>query len=403
MNEVDAIVLGAGQAGLAASHELAHAGVDHVVFERERIGETWRRHWEGFCLVTPNWSVQLPGHPYDGSDPDGFMPRDEIVAYLERYAAGLSTPVRDGVTIASVTSKNGGGFVVGTSAGTYHSASLVLATGAYQRPHRPDGAGALSGALLQIDVDDYHSPESLPPGGILIVGSGQSGCQIAEELHQAGRHVVLACGRAPWAPRRIGDRDLVWWLVESGFLDASVESLPGPEARLFANVLASGHEGGHDMHLRTLRLLGITLTGHFRGASDSRAHFAPDLADSCKWGDDRHDQIMGLVKAVVDRDGLDAPDIEDPAPFDPAMPEELDLAGFGTVMFAGGFRPDYASWLPWPNAFDDHGFPIQRDGTSTVVDGLHFVGLHFLRKRKSALLIGVGEDAEIVARAIAGR
>ncbi len=401
MNEFGAIVVGGGQAGLAASHELGKADVDHIVLERDRIGETWRRHWQSFCLVTPNWSVQLPGHPYDGDDPDGFMPRDEIVAYLNRYAASFNAPVREGVAVVSVTAGNGDRFALDTSDGAYRAASLVLATGAYQRPHRPAGADTLPIHLLRIDVDGYHSPEALPSGAVLIVGSGQSGCQIAEELHQAGRQVVLACGRAPWCPRRIGDHDLVWWAVESGFFDATVESLPSPNARLAANILASGHQGGHDMHLRTLRALGITLTGHFRGANGTTAHFAPDLADSLAWGDERYHQLKGLVKKVVDRDGLELPDLSDPEPFDPAMPEEVDLTGFGTVLFAGGFRPDF-SWLSWPDAFDEHGFPLQKDGTSTVVDGLHFVGLHFLRKRKSALLIGVGEDAAIVAGAIAG-
>ena len=210
---IPVIVVGAGQAGLATSRELTKAGVEHVVLERGRIGQTWRGRWDSFCLVTPNWSVQLPDGHYDGPDPDGFMPRDEIVSYLERYAAGA--PVRENVSVDSIEALDGG-FVLRTSAGELRAGSVVLATGAYQRPHRPAAADTLPVDLFQIDVDDYRNEEALPPGRVLVVGSAQSGCQIAEELHEAGRDVVVACGRAAWAPRRFGGRDLVWWLVETG-------------------------------------------------------------------------------------------------------------------------------------------------------------------------------------------
>jgi len=401
MERVETVVIGGGQAGLAVSRELSGLGVDHVVLERGRVGETWRRRWDSFCLVTPNWSVQLPGHPYDGNDPDGFMPRDDIVAYLERYAASAKAPLREGVNVQSVDLALGGGLDVQTDSETLRADDVVLATGAFQRAHRPPGAATLPADLLQIDIEGFNNADALPPGRVLIVGSGQSGCQIAEELHEAGRDVVLACGKAPWAPRRVGDNDLVWWLVESGFLDAPVESLPAPAARLAANILATGHGGGHDLHLRTLRELGVTLTGRLLGAEGRRARFAPDLAASVAWGDERYAQFAGLVKKVVEERGMPMPDLDAPPPFDAAAPEEIDLESFGTVLFAGGFRPDFSSWLPWSEAFDEFGFPVQSDGTSTVIPGLHFVGSHFLRKRKSSLLIGVGEDAAIVARTIA--
>jgi putative flavoprotein involved in K+ transport len=403
MNAIDTMVVGGGQAGLAVSHELGRAGVGHVVVERGRVGDAWRRRWKSFCLVTPNWSVQLPGHPYDGDDPDGFMSRDEIVAYLERYAARFDVPIHEGVQVTSVESLNGGGFLVDSSEGRYRAESLVLATGAFQRPHRPAGADTLPNHVVQLDVDEYWSPEDLPQGGVLIVGSGQTGCQIAEELYHAGRRVALACGRAPWAPRRIADRDLVWWLLESGFMDGTVDSLPSPRARLAANVLATGHDGGHDLNLRTLRELGVTLTGRFLGSDAKTVRFAPDLAESVAWGDERHEQLMNLFRSFAKREGYPVPDEPSPTPFEAAMPEALALSEFGTILFTGGFRPDFASWLPWSGAFDDDGFPIQKDGTSAVVEGLHFVGIHFVRKRKSSLLIGVGEDAAIVARTVANR
>ena len=180
-----------------------------------------------------------------------------------------------------------------------------------------------------------------------------------------------------------------------------LESLPSPAARLVANLQATGHGGGHDLHLRTLRAAGVTLAGHFLGASDGKLLFADDLAETVAWGDERYTEFMGLVRKTAVERGLDPPDVEEPEPFDARGPEEIDLAGLGAVVFAGGFRPDYRSWLPWPEAFDELGFPIQQDGASTVIPGLHFVGVHFLRKRKSSLLVGVGEDAGIVAEHVA--
>jgi putative flavoprotein involved in K+ transport len=400
MEHLPVAVVGGGQAGLSVSYELTELGLEHVVLERGRVAQTWRDRWDSFCLVTPNWTVRLPGHPYDGSDPDGFMPRDEFVAYLERYAAACAVPVREQVDVRSIETRDRG-FVLRTSSGDLAANAVVIATGAYQRPYRPSAAATLPTDLLQIDVEDYRSEEELPSGPVLVVGSGQSGCQIAEELHEAGRETVVACGRAPWAPRLIGGRDLLWWLLGTGFLDHTVESLPAPTARLAANVLTTGHGGGHDLHLRTLRAAGVTLTGHFLGAMDREARFAPDLAESVAWGDERYGQIVGLVRKLAEERGLEDPGLGDPEPFDGRGPERVNLRGFAAVIFATGFRPDYESWLPWPGAFDELGFPIHEDGESLAVPRIYFVGVHFLRKRKSSLLIGVGEDAAVVARRIA--
>lgn len=401
MERVPVAIVGGGQAGLATSAELTRAGVDHVVLERDRVGQSWRDRWDSFCLVTPNWTVQLPDHPYEGDDPDGYLPRDDIVRHLETYATSVDAPVREGVEVRGVNKPDG--FVLDTSDGEVHADAVVLATGAYQRPHRPAGTEGLPPDLPVIDVGGYRNPDALPPGDVLIVGSGQSGCQLAEELTEAGRRVVLACGRAPWAARTIAGRDVVWWVLESGFLSQSLESLPSPEARLWGNITATGHGGGHDLHLRTLRALGVTLTGHFLGGTDHHARFAPDLAEIVEWGDAAHLKLMELIRTTADARGIALPDMTPPAPFDPRGPEEVDLHGFGAVVVAGGFRPDYGACAPWPGALDDKGFPVQRDGASTVVEGLYFMGVHFLRTRKSSLLCGVGEDAAVVATTIAGR
>jgi putative flavoprotein involved in K+ transport len=393
VERLTAVVIGAGQAGLAVSHELRAQGVEHAVLERGRVGQTWRGRWDSFCLVTPNWTVQLPGGVYDGADPDGFMPRDEIVAHMERYAA--DAPLREGVDVEAVEP----GFLLRTSEGELRADAVVVASGTYRRPHLPPAAATLPPGLLQVTADGYRSPGSLPEGAVLVVGSGQSGCQIAEELHEAGRDVVLSCGRAPWFPRRPGGRDLMWWFRETGFLDAPADSLPSPEARLFANVLGSGRDGGHDLNLRVLRDAGVTLAGRFLGAENGRARFADDLGASVAWGDQRYRDLVRLCEPVAREHGLDGV-LAEPEPFDTAATESVELDRLGAVVFTSGFRPDYASWLP-PAAFDELGFPLQHDGASTVVPGLYFLGVHFMRKRKSSLLIGVGEDAAIVARQIA--
>ncbi len=399
----DVVVIGAGQAGLATSHELTRHGVEHVVLERGRVGQSWRGRWDSFCLVTPNWGVQLPGFDYDGDDPDGYMPRDEIVGMLEGYRERSEAPVREDVEVTALTPEPDEGFVLETPEGPIRSRSVVVSTGAYQKPYRPPGAPTLPTDLPQIDAETYRNPGALPPGKVLIVGSGQSGCQIAEELLGSGREVFLACGRASWVPRRIGDHDMFWWGVETGFLDHPISELPEPAARLAANVLATGQGGGRDLNLRTLRWDGVTLLGHFLGADGRRASFAPDLTESQAWGDERNREFMDLVRKLVADRGLPMPDVPEPAPFEGSAPEELDLSGFGVVVFTGGFRPDYGSWVRVPGAFDDLGFPIHTDGASSVCPGLYFVGVHFLRKRKSSLLVGVKEDASIVAGQIAQR
>jgi putative flavoprotein involved in K+ transport len=262
-------------------------------------------------------------------------------------------------------------------------------------------AATLPPGLLQIDVEDYRNPETLPPGAVLVVGSGQSGCQLAEELHEAGREVFLSCGRAGWAPRRLGERDLFWWLHEVGDLDDPSTALQSPEARLQGSLQATGHGGGHDLHYRTLQALGVTLLGRFRGVEGRHALFAADVSESVAWSDQHHEQFMDRIRKLVAERGLRRVDIPGAQPFHCDAPERIDLRRFGVVVFTGGFRPDYESWVRCPGAFDELGFPIHEDGASSVIQGLYFVGVHFLRKRKSSLLIGVGEDAALVAQKIA--
>jgi putative flavoprotein involved in K+ transport len=223
VEHVQVAVVGGGQAGLAVSQELGGLGIEHVLLERGRVAQTWRDRWDSFCLVTPNWATQLPGYAYDGADPDGYMQRDEIVAYLERYAA--DAPVREGVDVRSIDAMDGG-FALSTSSGDLGAETVVIATGAYQRPHRPEAAATLPASLHQIDVEDYRSEQALPPGPLLVVGSGQSGCQIAEELHEAGREGRLGLWESALDSETHGRPRLA--------LVGARDGLPGPFGRVTA-------------------------------------------------------------------------------------------------------------------------------------------------------------------------
>jgi putative flavoprotein involved in K+ transport len=396
----DAVIVGAGQAGLSLSHELAAAGVDQIVLERGRVGETWRGRWDSFCLVIPNWTVQLPGGRYRGSEPDGFMPKNDIVNHLVTYAESFRAPVHEGVTVTSLERGQHEGFLLRTSSGEIRAKDVVLASGGYQKAHRPPAAAQLPASVHAIDAEDYSNPTALSPGKVLIVGSGQTGCQLAEEIFEAGRDVSLACGRAPWVPRRLEGRDTIAWINETPFFDARLSDLPSPRWRLLSNPLMSGRRGGHDLNYRTLQAQGVQLLGRFIGAADGRAHFAGDLGESVAFGDARWADIREVIRKACDARSVRTPEMAPPPPFVADAPESLGLSEFGTVIFTSGFRPDYASWVKFPQAFDDEGFPIQVDGSSTAVPGLHFMGVHFQRKRKSATFLGVAEDATVLAEAI---
>ena len=398
--KVDVAIVGGGQAGLATSWYLGAAGVDHVVLESGRLAETWRsRRWGSFCLVTPNWATRLPGTSYAGDDPDGFMSLAELIAFFESWAASFNAPVRDNTHVSHLEADSKGGFVLTADGGQLRARTVVVASGAYQKAHRPPGAESLPRSLHQVLAEDYRNPEGLPAGNVLIVGSGQTGCQLAEELHDSGRRVFLACGRCPWAPRRIGDRDLFWWLIESGFMDRTPDKLPSPAARLMGNPQATGHGRGHDLHFRTLHALGVELLGRFEGADGSTLHFADDLAVSVDFGDARWADVRGYIDTYCARTGTARPAYEIPPPMRIKTRTDIDVVreGITSVIWTSGYRPEY-DWVKFP-IFDDMGFPVQVDGR-TAVPGLYFVGVHWMRKTKSAILCGVGEDAEVVARHI---
>jgi putative flavoprotein involved in K+ transport len=398
-SSVDVAVIGGGQAGLATSWYLRQANVDHVVLEAGRVAETWRsRRWDSFCLVTPNWTVQLPGASYAGAEPDGFMPLAELIDHFESWAGSFEAPVEEGCTVTALES-DGNAFLISSQSTDLRARTVVVATGAYQRAFLPASAGALPRDVVQLLAEEYSNPGALPPGAVLVVGSGQTGCQLAEEIHQSGRRVFLACGRCVWVPRRLQGRDILYWMIESGFMDRTPDKLPSPMARLLGNPQATGHDGGRDLNFRVLHEEGVELLGRYVGAEGSRMQFADDLAASVDFGDARLTDLMKFVAADCGTRGITPPTLEMPPPLRISTRTELDITkeAIGSVIWTSGYRPDYG-WVKLP-VFDDMGFPVQTDG-ATKVPGLYFMGVHWMRKGKSSILYGVGEDAEVVARHI---
>jgi putative flavoprotein involved in K+ transport len=393
---VDTVVIGAGQAGLSASYHLTARGRDHVVLERGEIGDTWRtKRWDGFYLNTPNWAQRLPGHEYAGAEPDAFSSRAEVVAYLDDYAASFAAPVRTQTPVTAVEPADGG-YRVRTGDGEWRAANVIVAAGAYQRPTPPQLAGGAPADVLQLHTSEYRSPEQLADGAILIVGGGQSGCQIADELIAAGRRTYMSVGRCGWFPRRYRGVEVVRWLVDLGMMDDTVDSLPSPAARLACNPPVSGNDGGHDCHPRWLARRGTELVGRLVGFDGGRARLAQGLEESLAWGDEFAAAFERRVDEHVLATGIA---VEEPEPEPVDVPvvvrDELDLRaeGIGTILWANGYRPDL-SWIDLPLA-DEQGWPAQRRG-ATAFPGLWFVGVHWLHRRSSALFLGVGADAEHV-------
>jgi putative flavoprotein involved in K+ transport len=409
--QIDTVVIGAGQAGLAISYFLTQQGRTHVVLDKHgEVGSAWRDgRWDSFTLVTPNWSVRLPGFPYGGDDPDGFMKRAEVVSHLEQYASGFEAPVHCGVMVTAVDPAPGGsGYLVSTADGdTFAAANVVVATGSYQFPKTPAFSGMLSQRMVQLHSSLYRNPSFLPPGAVLVVGSADTGCQITEELYESGRQVYLCVGRAIRVPRRYRGRDVVFWGDALGKFEQTADQLP-PGARFAANPQATGKNGGHTLNLHHFARNGVVLLGRLVGAHDNTIALAADLPENLAGADKASDNFKNDVDAFVRRSGMDVPDPE-PDSIDEARsdagnyaPTILDLqaAGITSVIWANGYGFDY-SWVRLP-VLDAWGFPLQQRGV-TEFPGLYFLGMNLLYKRKSGILFGVGEDAEHVAARIAAR
>ena len=394
MRNVDAVVIGAGQAGLATSYWLTQRGIEHVVLERGRVGESWRsRRWDSFALNAPNWIFRLPGYAYSGPAPDAFMLKDELVGEFESYARLINAPVEEQTEVSRVSRNADGSYLVATTGGGITTRSVVAATGAYQRRHRP--ANDLDSAILQLDTDQYRNPGELEPGGVLVVGSGQSGCQVAEDVLEAGRPTWLATGSCGWIPRRMRGHDNVYWRGQMGMFDDKADDL-GHALRLACPPIQTGVDGGRDANLTIMRNRGVTLTGRFDGADGTTVYLRDDLQENASGSDKAAIGLTARLDEFIAKNGFDAP--EDP-PLELAgdfsgAPTRLDLAAnhITNVIWATGFRIDY-SWIDLDLGLTAEGYPTQTRGISDH-PGLYFMGLQLMYKRKSGLIFGVGEDAE---------
>jgi putative flavoprotein involved in K+ transport len=408
--QVDVIIVGGGQAGLALSYYLTEQGREHLILEQGRLVESWRsKRWDSLRLIAPNWTLRLPGFAYQGDDPDGFMSKDEVVGFLEAYGRSFAAPVREGVRVTAVErAPTGSSFLVRTEEETYAAVQVVMATGALQRPSVPPCAVDLPPGIMQLVPYSYRNPQQLAPGAVLVVGSGESGCQIAEELRRAGRSVYLSVGRSWWAPRRYRGRDLSAWYRALGLFDQTVDDLP-PGARTGRlNPQLTGSDGGRDLSVHTLAAEGVVLLGRLRGIRDGKLVLAPDLAENLAWGDEQAFAYLRAIDDHIREQGLDAPEEGPPGDLRPVeelvrgAPEVLDLAdtGIGTVIWATGYRPDLG-WVRLP-ILDADGWPRQRRGV-TEIAGLYILGLDWLHSAKSGLFPGIGEDAAYLAAQIADR
>jgi putative flavoprotein involved in K+ transport len=402
---IPVVIVGGGQAGLSTAWCLKQKGIESIVFERHDAFHSWRRNrWDSFCLVTPNWQCRLPDFHYDreygGTDPDGFMLKDEITTYLDAFAQKTRPDLREHVTVTRVAPRAGGGFDVETSAGRWTCDQVVIATGGYDMPIEPAYAQKLDPEIFQMHSVDYRNVDQFPEGGVLIVGTGQSGVQLMEDFTRAGRDVHLAVGPAPRSPRKYRGRDATDWLYDAGHYAVTIAEHPDPvKALTQTNHYMSGRDGGKEIDLRRFHLEhGVELYGSLADMDGTEVRFLPDLGKNLDDADRSYVGIRSQIDAYIAREGIDAP--EEP-PFEKLWaPEQertrIDLAeaGITSVLWAIGFRPDYR-WIE-ADVFDARGKPVFDRGV-TDHRGLHFIGLGWLNTWGSGRFLGIEEDSRHLA------
>jgi putative flavoprotein involved in K+ transport len=402
MRQTDAIIIGAGQAGLAMSHCLARHGVDHVILERGRIAERWRsERWDSLRLLTPNWMSRLPGWSYRGPDPDGFMTMPEVVDHLDTYAKAMAAPVEAGTVVRGLR-RTAGGYALETSRGAWRTRVVVVATGHCDIPAVPTMARALPASIHQLTPSAYRNPDSLPEGGVLVVGASATGVQLAEEIHRSGRPVSLAVGRHVRLPRRYRGQDIMAWLERIGLLDETAEAVRDlAAARAQPSLQLVGRPDPRGLDLGVLREMGVRLLGRVMGAEGGVLHLADDLAGTAAAAQRSLARVLTRIDAMADPAGVPPEDWPPDIGLAPA-PSRLDLraAGIHSVVWATGFRRDYA-WLQVP-VLDSAGEIIHQGGI-TPTPGLYVLGLRFLRSRRSSFIDGVGADAEALSWHILGQ
>ncbi|MEO1724701.1 MAG: NAD(P)/FAD-dependent oxidoreductase [Pseudomonadota bacterium] len=394
------IIVGAGQAGLAMSRTLTERGIEHLVLERGRVAESWRRRpWECLRLLTPNWANGLPGMPYRGDEPHGFMPPGELIQRLDSYADLIAAPVHEQTEVLHATATESG-FALSTSEGPYRARNLIVASGACAEPVIPPLAAALPRRIVQLSAASYHRAADLPEGGVLVVGASASGVQIAAEIQASGRPVILAAGNHLRLPRTYRGRDIEWWLDTIGALDEGIEAVDDLDrVRSTPSPQLTGQ--GHDVDLGALQARGIEITGRLCQMRDGRALFSGGLDPLVQSADLKLARLCRRIDecAAEHLPGASLPAAGRPAPTPiPTAPRlELDLTTgeIGTVIWATGYRPDF-SWLCLP-VFDRRQRLRHLGGVAIGQPGLYVLGLPFLRRRRSALISGAGGDASALA------
>lgn len=391
----DVVVIGAGQAGLVMSRCLRERGFEHVVLERDRIAERWRTsRWDSLMFQFPNSVLALPGLPYEGPDPDGFSHHTDVVDLLERYALLVDAPVREGTAVTAVDAE-GDRWRVVTDSGVIEARAVVVATGPFHRGRVPAPADRMPGHLFQVHSVDYRNPAQLPEGGVLVVGSGASGCQIAEELVDAGRSTYLCVSRHRRVPRRLLGRDIFHWLTGLGVMDRT--RADWVDGRMPPTVLVTGVGGGHDVDVRQLGERGVVLLGSLSDVEQGVLRLADDAEPILAAADAMCDELVRTIEAHARETGLDVPEAGPtprPAPVPARTTLSLADAGITSVVWSTGYAYDY-DWLH-ARCLDETGSPIQTRGVSTL-PGLYFLGLHWMHTFKSGTFMGIGDDAAHVA------
>jgi putative flavoprotein involved in K+ transport len=396
----DVVVIGGGQAGLAMSAVLQQHGREHVVLERRRIGERWRcERWDSLRFQFPNWTLRLPQYSYAGDDPDGFAHQLEILCMIEDYAARIRAPVREDSEVVGLAEDGGQGFIVSLSEGSLLARRVVVATGPFQRPLVPPIAREVSPSVLQTDPTRYRSPGNLPNGAVLVVGSGASGCQIADELHGAGRRVYLSVSRHRRAPRRFRGKDVYYWMEKLGRFTQTIDSFP--DRHWPPSTVVTGVAGGYDVNVRQMAADGITVVGRVLGLSGDTVGIKANANQILDESDQAYEGFLAAARefagAAIQED-LAEEQLAPPSTLSITLNEvdslDLDKENIRAIIWATGYIYDYG-WIKLP-VFDELGRPAQQRGV-TRLPGLYFLGLHWMHTFKSGLLAGVGSDAEYLA------
>ena len=391
------VIIGAGHAGLAMSWYLAERSIDHVVLERGEVANSWRtERWDSLRLLTPNWQSRLPGYGYEGDDPDGYRTMPETIAFIERYADAISAPLQTGTEVTSVR-RSDGGYAIATDQGDWQCQAVVLATGACNLPHVPAITEALPSAITTLTPVQYRNPDQLDEGGVLVVGASATGTQIADEIHRSDRPVTLAVGEHIRAPRVYRGKDIEWWMDVAGVLDERYDEVDDiNRARNVPSLQLAGSDDRRMVDLNLLTSIGVKLIGRLAGINDGKAQFSGSLRNQCALSDLKMNRLLDTIDEWATANGLDD-EVDPPHRFEPteveaSPPLGMDLTNdeIKTVIWATGFRPDY-SWLDVP-VFDRKG-RIRHDGGIVEAPGMYLMGIQFLRRRKSALIDGAGDDA----------